>query len=79
MGRTEHDHDFITSCCNICFRSHIIMENRERINVRKRVYLAMLGIFALFVWAGFLVGPVLAVLASVMPAQEKKHLTELKI
>jgi hypothetical protein len=51
---------------------HIIMEKRERINVRKRAYLAMLGIFALFVWAGFLVGPVLAVLASVMPAQEKK-------
>lgn len=26
MGRTESDHDFITGCCNSCFRSHIIME-----------------------------------------------------
>lgn len=50
----------------------IITENREKIDMRKRAYIAMLGILALFVWAGFLVGPVLAVLASVMPAQEKK-------
>ena len=57
----------------------IIMQNRERIDVRKRVYLAMLGIFALFVWAGFLVGPVLAMLASVMPARKKEHSAELKI
>ena len=52
----------------------IVMENRERIDVRKRIYLAILGIFALFVWAGFMVGPVLAMLASVTPARKKEHL-----
>ncbi len=57
----------------------IIMETREGIDIRKRAYLAILGIFAFFVWAGFLVGPVLAVLASVMPAKKKEHLDELKI
>lgn len=50
--------------------------DREIIDVRKRIYLAMLGIFALFVWAGFLVGPVLALLASVMHARKKEHLAE---
>jgi hypothetical protein len=51
----------------------IIMQNREKIDARKRAYLAILGIFALFVWAGFLVGPVLAVLASIIPVVKKNR------
>lgn len=46
----------------------IILRNREKIDIRKRVYLAILGILALFVWAGLLIGPILAMLASVIPA-----------
>ena len=38
-----------------------------RINVRKRMRLAILGLLALFAWAGFIVGPSLAILASVLP------------
>ena len=51
----------------------IIMHNREKIDARKRAYLAILGIFALFAWAGFLVGPVLAVLASIIPVRKKEQ------
>ncbi|CAG0981395.1 MAG: hypothetical protein OIN86_09715 [Candidatus Methanoperedens sp.] len=45
----------------------IIRKNRKKVDIRKRIYLVILGIIALFVWSGFLVGPVLAVLASLMP------------
>ena len=51
----------------------IIMGTREGIDIRRRAYIAILGIFALFVWAGFLVGPVLAVLASIIPVVKKNR------
>jgi hypothetical protein len=35
---------------------------------RRRIYLVVLGVAALFIWAGYIVGPALAVAASVMPA-----------
>lgn len=47
--------------------------NREKVDIRKRAYLAALGIIALFVWAGFLVGPLLAVLASIIPEKQNGH------
>ena len=47
-----------------------VMKNRERVDIKKRAYLAILGILSLFVWAGFLAGSVLAVLASVLPARK---------
>lgn len=46
----------------------IIMKSQGKVDVRKRVFLAIFGILALFAWAGLLIGPVLAVLASIMPA-----------
>ncbi|NIR87877.1 hypothetical protein GWO13_10125 [Candidatus Bathyarchaeota archaeon] len=39
--------------------------------IRKRIYLAILGILALFAWAGLLVGPALAVVASVLPVRTR--------
>lgn len=46
----------------------IIIKNREEAGIMKRIYLVILGIFALLIWAGFIIGPVLAVLASLIPA-----------
>ena len=50
----------------------IVLINREKVDIRKRAYLAILGILALFVWAGFIVGSVLAAMASVMPSRKKE-------
>jgi MFS family permease len=43
--------------------------------VRRRVYLVVLGVAALFIWAGYIVGPALAIAASVMPVslRRRKH------
>ncbi len=49
----------------------IIIKNREKVDIRKKVYLVILGILALFAWAGLLIGPVLAILAGVLPARTK--------
>lgn len=40
---------------------------RKTVNVRIRVSMGILGVLALFAWAGFVVGPILAVIASVLP------------
>jgi len=37
--------------------------------LRMRIYLAVLGVVALFMWAGFLIGPALAIVASVLPSR----------
>lgn len=55
-----------------------IMNNRENVDIRKRTYLAALGILALFIWAGYLVGPVLAVLAGVIPARKTETIRRTK-
>lgn len=39
---------------------------------KKRIYLAILGVVALFAWAGLLIGPALAVIASVIPRASKQ-------
>jgi hypothetical protein len=38
-------------------------------SARDRVALLLLGLFGFFTWSGFLIGPVLAMLASVLPSQ----------
>lgn len=37
--------------------------------LRTRVYLAILGIVALFMWAGLLIGPAIAIVASLLPSR----------
>jgi hypothetical protein len=54
-----------------------IMKKRGKVDIMKRAYLAIIGILALFVWAGFLVGPFLAVLASIIP-DGKQDLLEIE-
>lgn len=41
----------------------------DRVSLRKRTYLVILGIVALFTWAGLLVGPMLAIITSVLPSR----------
>jgi hypothetical protein len=45
----------------------IVSKNREKIDIGKRIFLFIIGILALFLWAGFLLGPALAIVASFMP------------
>jgi hypothetical protein len=59
--------------------TRIIMKNRKKVDTRKRIYLVILGIIALFVWSGFLVGPVLAVMASLMSDRKPEPLGEQNI
>ena len=47
----------------------LVLRNRGRPAVRNRVYLSILGVSALFAWAGFVVGPVLAIAAAALPAK----------
>ena len=46
----------------------VIYKNREKVDIRKRAYFIIIGILALFLWAGFLVGPCIALLASILPS-----------
>ena len=44
----------------------------DKSNMKKRIYYVILGIAALFMWAGLIIGPVIAILASVIPTSLKK-------
>ncbi len=43
--------------------------NRKQITVRARAFMAILGVVGLFAWAGLLIGPVLALIASLVPSK----------
>jgi hypothetical protein len=43
----------------------------QSVTIKKRVSFVVLGVVALFVWAGFIVGPMLAVLAGLVPMSNK--------
>ncbi len=49
----------------------IVARKEEEVRLRWRVYLALLGVIGLFVWAGLLLGPILAVVAAVLPYRNK--------
>jgi hypothetical protein len=49
----------------------LVLRSRGKVGIRKRVYLAILGLIALFAWAGLLVGPALALIASVLPTRAR--------
>jgi hypothetical protein len=58
------------------------VKNRDKTSIKKRIYYLILGVAALFMWAGLIIGPILAILASVIPTNLKKkqkhelHITE---
>jgi len=47
----------------------LVLRREGRVDIRRRAYLAILGLLALFAWAGLLVGPALAMVASVLPTR----------
>jgi len=47
----------------------ITLRRGRKVNARARIYLTILGIIAFFAWAGLLVGPALALVASVLPSR----------
>ena len=49
----------------------------DKSSLKKRIYYLVLGVAALFMWAGFIIGPILSIVASVMPTilQKRKNST----
>ncbi|UCH70958.1 MAG: hypothetical protein JSV29_03005, partial [Candidatus Bathyarchaeota archaeon] len=47
----------------------LVLRSGDQVNIRKRAYLAILGVLALIAWAGLIVGPALAIVASVLPTR----------
>jgi len=45
----------------------------DKPSMKKRIYYIVLGVAALFMWAGLIIGPILAIVASVMPTSLKKR------
>jgi hypothetical protein len=48
------------------------IKDTDKAGVKKRIYYVILGFAALFMWAGLIIGPTLAIVASVMPTSLKK-------
>lgn len=46
----------------------LCLKPERKTNLRMRLYLVVLGVVALFAWAGLFVGPTLAIIASVLPS-----------
>ena len=45
----------------------LAIKDNDKASVKRRIYYVILGLAALFMWAGLIIGPILAILASVMP------------
>jgi uncharacterized protein YacL len=45
---------------------------RDKIEMKARLKMAILGLLGLFIWAGLVIGPVMAVVASLLPYPQKK-------
>jgi hypothetical protein len=50
----------------------IALNNSSKATTRKRIYFIILGVAALFIWAGLIIGPILAILAALMPTKIRK-------
>jgi hypothetical protein len=50
----------------------VAIKNSQKATVRKRIYFMVLGVAAIFMWAGLIVGPILAIIAAVMPTNLKR-------
>ena len=48
------------------------IKNSQKATLRKRIYFVILGVAALFIWAGLIVGPILAIITAVMPTNLRK-------
>ncbi len=50
----------------------IAFKNSSEATLRKRIYFVVLGVAALFIWAGLIAGPILAIIAALMPTKIRK-------
>jgi hypothetical protein len=50
----------------------LVLKTDGKVNLRTRMELAIVGVVALFAWAGLLLGPALALVASVLPSRTQK-------
>ena len=48
------------------------IKDSQKATLRKRIYFVILGVAALFIWAGLIVGPILAIITAVMPTSLRK-------
>jgi hypothetical protein len=48
------------------------IKNSDKANLKKRAYYVILGLVALFMWAGLIFGPIFAIVAGFMPTSLKK-------
>ena len=51
---------------------HLSIKKSQKASTRKRVSYVVLGAAALFIWAGLIIGPILAIAASIMPTGLKR-------
>jgi hypothetical protein len=54
------------------FALRLSIKNSQKATIRKRIYFVILGVAALLIWAGLIVGPILAIIAAVMPTSLRK-------
>ncbi len=47
----------------------LALRNNQVSSIRKRVYFVILGVAALFIWSGFIIGPILAFASALMPTR----------
>ena len=47
-------------------------KNSQKATIRKRIYFVILGVAALFIWAGLIVGTILAIIAAIMPTNLRR-------
>jgi hypothetical protein len=50
----------------------VAIKNSQKATIRKRIYFVVLGVAAVFIWAGLILGPILAIIAAVMPTSLKR-------
>jgi hypothetical protein len=54
------------------FALRLSIKNSQKATLRKRIYFVILGVAALFMWAGLIIGPILAIITAVMPTILRK-------
>ncbi|MCW4025669.1 MAG: hypothetical protein NWF01_11670 [Candidatus Bathyarchaeota archaeon] len=52
---------------------HLSLKSSPRVTIKKRVSFVVMGIVALFMWAGLIVGPILAISAGLVPMGKPKN------
>jgi hypothetical protein len=49
------------------------IKNSDKASLKKRIYYIILGLAALFMWAGLIIGPIIAIVASIMPTSLRRR------